>query len=246
MGEKDSYAGFADRYDLFPHDEAASAFFRRLFAESRVTAALDCACGTGRDLIMFHALGCAVTGADLSPAMLAKARENLEAAGVGAPLHEIDFRTLPAHFKRPFDAVACLSGALTEAGSEAEMLRALRSMHAVLREGGLLILTQGMTEKLWRERRRFILDVNTPDVSRLFVIDYLERGVRFNILDVFHSEKESGPKVWSMVHPHVLFSDDYRRLLGEAGFSDVRLFGGYGFEAYDAETSNRLIVVARR
>ncbi|MCG8445061.1 MAG: hypothetical protein MI753_05000 [Hyphomicrobiales bacterium] len=49
-----------------------------------------------------------------------------------------------------------------------------------------------------------------------------------------------------MVHPHVLFSDDYRRLLGEAGFSDVRLFGGYGFEACDAETSNRLIVVARR
>ena len=84
------------------------------------------------------------------------------------------------------------------------------------------------------------------DVSRLFVIDYLERGVRFNILEVFHSEKESGLKVWSMVRPHVLFSDDYRRLLGEAGFSDVRLFGGYGFEAYDAETSNRLIVVARQ
>lgn len=41
MGEKDSYAGFADRYDLFPHDEAASAFFRRLFAENRVTAVLD-------------------------------------------------------------------------------------------------------------------------------------------------------------------------------------------------------------
>lgn len=246
MGAGDSYAGFAERYDLFPHDEAASAFFRRLFAENNVTAVLDCACGTGRDLIMFHALGCTVTGADLSRAMLAKAEENLQAAGVDAPLHQIDFRELPAHFTAPFDAVACLSGSLMEAASEAEMLGALRSMRAVLREDGLLILTQGMTDKLWRSQQRFILDVNTPEVSRLFVIDYLEHGARFNILDVCHSEKESGLKVWSMEHPYVLFGDDYRRMLGEAGFSDVRLFGSYGFDAYDTENSNRLIVVARR
>ena len=246
MGGKDSYEGLADRYDLFPHNQAAYRFFRNLFEENRVSRVLDCACGTGRDLIVFRKLGCDAVGTDLSESMLARAGKNLAAAQVNVPLHQIDFRELPAHFDQPFDAVACLSGSLMEAADEAEMLSALCSMYAVLRDGGLLILTQGMTDKLWREKWRFILDVNTPDVSRLFVIDYLERGARFNILDISHSDTESGLSVWSVEHPHVLFGDDYRRLLPKAGFSDVQLFGGYGFEAYEPEESGWLIVVARR
>lgn len=246
MGGNDRYAGFASRYDLFPIDPAAREFFRRLFAEHQVSTVLDCACGTGRDLTLFHSLGCDVIGSDLSPSMLAKARQTLAHGGIQAPLHEIDYRDLPAHFDRPFEAVACLGGSLLESSNESEMLRALRSMHEVLRQGGLLVLTQGMTDKLWRERPRFILDVNTPEISRVFVIDYFDHGARFDILDVFHSSSESGLKAWSIVHPHVLLGADYERLLKRAGFTDVRLLGGYDFAAYDVEASDRLIVVARK
>ena len=246
MGTKDRYEGFADRYDLFPRDPAEPGFYRRLFARNQVAKVLDCACGTGRELILFHSLGCEVVGTDLSPAMLARARESLAAAGIDAPLSALDYRDLPGQFDRPFDAVVCLSGSLLEASSEAEMLRALRSMHAVLRDGGLLVLTQGMTDKLWRERPRFILETNSAEISRLFVIDYLDHGARFNILDISHSPEESGMKVWSIDHPRVLLGADYERLLDEAGFAEVQLFGRYDFEAYDAETSDRLIAVARR
>ena len=246
MSTNDRYEGFVDRYDLFPSDPADREFFRRLFVENRVARVLDCACGTGRDLITFHSLGCEVVGSDLSPSMLEKARKNLTAAHVDAPLYRMDFRDLPTHFDQPFDAVVCLSGSLLEVPDETEMLRGLRSMHAVLRQGGLLVLTQGMTDKLWRERPRFLLEINTSDLSRLFVIDYFDHGARFNILDVFHSSRESGLKVWSMDHPRVLLGADHRRLLHGARFADVQLFGGYDFETYDVETSNRLIVVARK
>ena len=244
MTTNDKYEGFAERYDLFPHDPSSGAFFRRLFHENHVTSVLDCACGTGRDLILFHSLDCDVVGSDLSPSMLAAAEGNLASAGIEVPLLAIDYRDLPENFDRLFDAVTCLSGALLEASDDADMLRALRSMRAVLRRGGLLILTQGMTDKMWRERPRFILDRNTSDVSRVFVIDYSDHGAHFNILDIRHSSDEGGLKVWSMEHRRVLLAADYERLLREAGFSDVRLFGAYDFEPYDAEQSDRLIVVA--
>ncbi len=244
MSTNDPYEGFADRYDLFPRDPADREFFRRLFVGNRVTRLLDCACGTGRDLLTFQSLGCEVVGSDLSPSMLSVARKTLEAAGIDAPLHRLDFRDLPAHFDRPFDAVVCLSGSLLEVADETEILRALSSMHAVLRPGGLLVLTQGMTDKLWRERPRFLLEINTAEFSRVFVIDYFERGARFNILDIHHTPEDAGLQVWTMEHPHVPLGADYERLLRGLGFADVRLFGGYDSEPYDLETSNRLIVVA--
>ena len=246
MSTQDRYEGFAERYDLFPQDPAEADFFRRLFARHQVSRVLDCACGTGRDLILFQALGCEVAGSDLSPAMLARARQNLAAAGLELPLKELDYRDLAAHFNRPFDAVVCLRGSLLEAGDEAEMLRALCSLRAVLRDGGLVVLTQGMTDKLWRERPRFILETDTAAFSRLFVIDYLDRGARFNVLDILRTPGESGLKVWSIDHPRVLLGADYERLLQEAGFTEIRLLGGCDFQDYDAETSDRLIVLARR
>ena len=50
---KDAYADFAERYDwMKQEDPTRTEFFRRLFSRHRVRTLLDCACGTGRDLIL--------------------------------------------------------------------------------------------------------------------------------------------------------------------------------------------------
>ena len=78
------------------------------------------------------------------------------------------------------------------------------------------------------------------------MIDYLDHGARFNVLDIFHSPKKDGLKVWSMIQPRILLGADYERLLREAEFAEVQLFGSYKFDTYDPETSELLIVVACR
>jgi ubiquinone/menaquinone biosynthesis C-methylase UbiE len=171
----DLYTGFADRYDLFftrfgEHAAALVEFYRRLFAENRVQRVLDCACGTGHDLLLFHSLGCEVVGTDISEAMLAQARKNLAACGLEIPLLRVDYRELPGHFDRQFDAVMCLSTSIAHMPTEAEVLRAVGSMRGVLRDGGLLVLSQGTSDRQWRDKPRFVLAVNTPDFSRLFVM----------------------------------------------------------------------------
>ena len=247
----DEYHGFAERYDRFhgrfdQHDRKEASFFERLFSEHAVESVLDCACGTGHHLHLFHTLGYQVAGSDISDAMLIQARKNLVNAGI--PLHKVDYRQLPQHFEQRFDAVVCLSSSLLHMPTEAEARRALHSMHGVLRDGGLLILSQGTTDRQWQEKPRFILAVDELDLTRLFVIDYEGLGARYHILDVVRGTGGEAPRleVWSVEYPRIYLRDDYERLLQAAGFEAVTFYGSNGFAAYDRETSRRLIVVARR
>ena len=247
----DLYAGFADRYDLFhgeygQHDPEQVSFFRELFARHGARTILDCACGTGRHLHLFHTLGCQVTGSDISPSMLAQARKNLAGAGINVPLHQADYRALPQHFTTRFDAVTCLSSSLLHMEDDNQVFLALRSMRAVLHKGSILVLTQGTTDRQWAEKPRFILAANTSDFSRLFVIDYLDAGARYNIVDIHRGGGREELEVWSVEYPRILLHDDQRRLLRVAGFAPVEFYGSYRFVPYDKEQSRRLIAIGRR
>ena len=247
----DPYADLAAHYDRFfgawgEHDPAVAAFFRQLWAEHGVRRVLDCACGTGHDLALFAALGCEVVGSDISVAMLAQAARHLAGAGLNVPLHRADYRELPAHFAQPFEAVVCLSSSLLHMPDEAQALRALTSMGAALRPGGLLVLTQGTTDRQWRDKPRFLLAADTPDYTRLFVIDYVGEGARYNIIDITRDEGHNALQSWSVDYACVLLRDDYARLLPAAGFTRATFYGGYDRQPYDIEASRRLIVVAVR
>jgi glycine/sarcosine N-methyltransferase len=248
---QDLYEGFAERYDRFyakfgRHDPNVVSFYRQLFDENDVHSILDCACGTGRDLHLFHSLGCDVVGSDISESMLTQAQKNLTGCDLHVPLHQADYRELPDHFSRSFDAVVCLSSSILHMPDNEQVLRAFASMRSVLRDGGLLVLTQGTSDRQWREKPRFISAVNTSDFTRLFVIDYLERGARYNILDIVHGEQARDFHVWSVEYPHMLLRADYDRLLRKSGFENVSFYGTYRFDPYDEDTSHRLIIVARR
>ena len=245
----DLYEGFAERYDLAigrwdEFEPTILEFFRRLFVKNRVDTVLDCACGTGRHLLLFHSLGCQVWGSDVSESMLAQARNNLAHYGVEVLLHKADYRDLPDRFDRRFDAVVCL-GAIGYMPDEAEVLRAFGRMRAVLREGGVLVLTTIPTDRQWQEKPRFALAANNERTSRLFVMDYLERRVHYDILDIFHSQETSGLDVWN-AELTVLLRDDQERLLKAAGFQNVEFYGSFGLDPYDKQTSDKLITVAQK
>ena len=247
---RDPYAGFAERYDLFhgefgQHNPTEVGFFAELFARHQVETVLDCACGTGRHLHLFHSLGYQVTGSDLSPSMLEQARVNLAGLGLGIPLSQADYRELPQHYDRTFDAVVCLSSSILHMPDDEQALRALRSMRDVLRPSGILVLTQGTTDRQWREKPRFLVATNTPDFTRLFVIDYEGVGARYNILDLYHTEERNELQTWSVTYPRILLRDDQERLLIAAGFARVDFYGSFEFEPYDKETSRQLIAVAQ-
>jgi ubiquinone/menaquinone biosynthesis C-methylase UbiE len=135
----DLYENFADRYDLFygkftEYDPLVRDFYRKLFADNQIHRVLDCACGTGRDLYLFHSLGCEAIGSDISDSMLAQARKNRSQCKIDIPLYKVDFRKLPEKFEQRFDAVVCLSRSILHMPNEEEVMLALRSMREVLKE----------------------------------------------------------------------------------------------------------------
>jgi glycine/sarcosine N-methyltransferase len=245
MREADPYRGFAERYDAFGKGSPERrAFFEGLFRRNGVRSVLDCACGTGGDLLLFRSLGCDVVGSDLSEAMLGRARERLRTAEAEIPLVRADFRHLPRAVAGPFDAVVCLSTSLPHLHDEAEIVRSLESMRAVLRDGGILVLDQGMTDRQWTEKPRFIPAINTPEFSRLMAIDYTEETFVVHVIDFLEEDGERAFHVDRFVY-RALLRDDYDRLLRVAGFRDVEFLGGFDGRPYDRVQSRRMIVVAR-
>jgi glycine/sarcosine N-methyltransferase len=242
----DAYENFADRYDWMKlKNPAREEFFRRIFSEHGVTRVLDCSCGTGQDLIMFHSLGCEVAGSDLSPAMLDQAKKNLDGAGLDITIQKTDFRELEANFDSSFDAVVCLSSSINEILEDAEALRALRSMKSVLRPGGILVFDQGLSDAVIKERPAFDPIVNNRDFSRLFTMGYTEEFMTVNIFDFIHTEDRYDFRK-SSVCLRIRLQDDWKQLIREAGYEKAGFFGDWNLAHYDTAVSRRLIAVARK
>ena len=77
----DEYKILADVYDILNPKEdvlAQKGFFETLVKKNSVLKVLDCACGTGWHLSMFHDMGLTCFCSDLSPEMLTLAKTNLE------------------------------------------------------------------------------------------------------------------------------------------------------------------------
>ncbi|MGD9379826.1 MAG: class I SAM-dependent methyltransferase [candidate division WOR-3 bacterium] len=248
---KDKYRDFADRYDLFhgefgEHKPVYRTFFQKLFVENKVHSVLDCACGTGHDLYLVYSLGCEVIGSDISESMLAHARKNLKSLDIKIPLQKIDYRLVHKQFKHKFDAVVCLSSSILHMPDKKEVIKAFLSMRRILRDNGLLVLTQGTTDKQWKQKPRFLMACSKKDFMRMFVIDYLERGARYNIVDIWHGKPKPEMKVWHVDYEQILLKDDYSKLLQLAGFRKVRFYGSYKYEPYSKKESDMLIVVAHK
>ena len=96
-------------------------------------------CHIGFDSISLARRGARVTGADFSPASLAKARDLAARAGVEVEFVEADATALPRELHGRFDLVYATMGVICWI----EDLGAwMRSVHAALRPGGRLVLVE--------------------------------------------------------------------------------------------------------
>jgi SAM-dependent methyltransferase len=134
----DAYERLADHYDLFT---AGYQYRRWVTVLDRLATdhgmrgrrALDLACGTGRALQPLLDLGYEVVGCDLSPSMVAVARERHPDVSLAVA----DLRALPELGR--FDLVLCLDDVFNYLLDERELRAAFRSVRTVLASGGLMV-----------------------------------------------------------------------------------------------------------
>lgn len=208
--------------------------------------ALDAACGTGRLLVPYLHAGIDVDGCDISPDMLALARERAMREGLAPPnlyaqaMHELE---LPRRYRT---IIVC--GGFGLGGERDHDVEALRRLFAHLEPGGMLVLDNEAPfarPGLWRywvedERnelpreyrdegdRRVTDDGSELELrSRILEVDPLAQRV---VIQMRAGLRENGELVGEEEHTLAMtlyFTHEIVLLLERTGFVDIQLRAGY-------------------
>jgi SAM-dependent methyltransferase len=160
---RETYDAFAGSYDEFNHRYQYESWTGKLLERAEATGLegyrlLDVGCGTGLSFVAPLAQGWAVTGCDISPRMVERARAR---AGERAALQVADMRALPRFGE--FDLVWAVNDAVNYLLGVDELRAALVGMRRNLAPGGVILF-----------------DVNTIAAYRSFFAEevVVERGGR--------------------------------------------------------------------
>ncbi|MFD4632395.1 methyltransferase domain-containing protein [Streptomyces sp. NPDC058284] len=209
----------------------------QLPAGSRV---LDLCCGPGLYLVPLARRGCAVTGVDLSPAMLKRAEAACEAAGADVRLVRADMLT---HVEQEsYDVVLNLFTSFGYFDDPLDNERVLRNAHDSLVPGGRLLIDVMGKEVLagWIGRPQVVeLDGGAYVVQRDTVLDSWTR------LRTDWTLVRDGEAREASLTSFLYSAAELRALFEAAGFTDVRCYGGFDGGPYDHH-SKRLIVSGTR
>ena len=186
----------------------------RQYAKRPVVTLLDIRCGGGKNVLNLNQ-DFDITGLDLSPAMLAQAKElNPDCVFVQG-----DMRTF--RLGQTFDAVL-MDDAISHMNCRADFIAAFSTAYAHLNPGGVMIATPDVTIETFQQNKTTITPVTQDGLDVVFVEnvydpdpadEQYETTILYLIRD--HGRLRVETEHWTMG----LFSlDTWRRVLHETGF----------------------------
>ena len=243
------YGAFAEYYDSLTsnvsYDETAK-YVADILDENGIKKGilLDLACGTGTMSVQMAKRGYEVIGIDNSPEMLNEAREKAYEAEKDILFLCQDMCNIDLY--GTVECTICLLDSLNHLESEEELLAAFKGVSLFTVPGGLFIFDVNTQYK-----HKYVLGNNTfvydnDDVYCVWQNEYDDESKTVEIfLDFFEEENELYRRS-SEYFTECAFSDEtIRRLLKEAGFSNVRAYGELSRNA-PSETEERIFYVARK
>jgi len=242
----------ADRYvDFFEQrfeaaDEQAEALLALVATEydADPKTALDLACGTGRHVFAFADRGVDAEGLDFSESFVERARATAAERDLpgSVAFHEHDLRELD-EWTGSYDLVTSFWNSLGYYDRETDE-RILANAHRLLSEEGVLVIE---TSNKHSDLRDFE-PASVSENNRLFVErrDYdVETGRFHTTLDRFDATGEGYEYEYSMEWENRIYAPAVlRELCEDAGFDDVRLFGGFDGETVTLD-SDSVVVLAQ-
>lgn len=243
------YGAFAEYYDSLTsnvsYDETAK-YVADILNENGIKKGilLDLACGTGTMSVQMAKRGYEVIGIDNSPEMLSEAREKAYEAGEDILFLCQDMCDIDLY--GTVECTICLLDSLNHLESEEELLAAFKGVSLFTVPGGLFIFDVNTQYK-----HKYVLGNNTfvydnDDVYCVWQNEYDDESKTVEIFLDFFEEENGLYRRSSEYFNECAFSDEtIRRLLKEAGFSDVKAYGELSGHA-PSETEERIFYVARK
>ena len=252
------YNSFADDYDRFVNWPERLAFELPFIkgvlnrAGSHYPSVLDAACGTGQHALALAALGYNAAGADLSPGMIERARQNAAERELQVRFEVAGFGELGETFRRgSFDSLLCLGNSLPHVPDQKELAIALLDFASVLKPGGLLLVQNRNFDQVLKQQARWMEPQGARESEREWLFlrfyDFLDDGtIDFNILRL---QRKIGT-AWQMQVTQTrllpLTQAELQDALLTAGFCKIEWYGGLDGAPFEAEKSGNLVVVGRK
>ena len=223
--------------------ERETPFWKILFKKYQILNAHDCACGTGHHLLLFSELGIHCSGSDLSKPMVHEAKKKCEERNLEIDIIQADFRNIESFLKEPVDLIVNLGNSLAYLNKEEDIQSYLEGCNNSLSRNGILVIDTRNYDYLLKERPRFIPLSFREDYGFIYVIDYLKDKIQFNVLYINLSNKDF--QFFTTTYFPILY-DKLIHYLNESGFEFKNQFSNYNFEAFNLQSSSKLIIVAKK
>jgi SAM-dependent methyltransferase len=235
---------FEDLVDWEKRLAGEEPFYRKVFEEVGAKSVLDAACGTGRHASLFHSWGLKVSGADVSPRMIEKARAAFgDPEGLSWSVRGFEES---AGQEDPFDVVLCVGNSLSLAPDTKTVEAAVYAMAGAVRKGGAVIVHLQNRWRfedgpcLWQKCRR----TSTPDGDAYVVkgVHRCGRRAYVELLLIPVDDPEGMKSTRLDLTPIEVV--DLEKMFRDCGAAGVELYGSYKETPYEREKSVDLIVKA--
>lgn len=250
------YQHVARYYDLLHEELVDDITFLADLAEQFGDPILEVGCGTGRLLLPLARLGHTVVGVDASAAMLDIARDKLatadDAVRARVSIEQGEFSEV--RLERQFSLAVIAYNTLMHL-SPAGLAFCLGNVRRHLHPGGGLFIDvdnptevhdPGQDGLLLLDRVAYDKERDELTVLSVSSVGDGERQTRDTVWMVDVTPAEGGPlnRTVARTTLHYYFAHQLEQILETAGFRLIAQYGDYEREAYSADESPRLLLVA--
>jgi 2-polyprenyl-3-methyl-5-hydroxy-6-metoxy-1,4-benzoquinol methylase len=230
-----TYDELADYYHLMFEnwdvsvERQAAVLSRVLYRNCGLTTTahiLDCACGIGTQSLGLAKLGFQVTGCDLSPRAIERARLEDSRRNSNVQFSVANMLDLTSLGESHFDTVICMDNSLPHLESAEHLLQAAEQMRSRLRPGGSLMASIRDYDQLIDERPVVQAPVFYRDQGRRRIVFQIWEWIdaRRYIFHLYITRELASE--WQTFHTTGLYrairSDELGEILSQAGFKNLR------------------------
>jgi len=224
---------------LYKHrdNEEAHKFMRNLTAFLNLKPdahILDVACGRGRHAIYLNSIGYTVTGIDLSENNIKHAKD------YGNETLSFIKHDMCHPMKDNYDAVFNLFTSFGYFEKEEDNVRAISSMSKNMKAKGcgvidFLNLNHTLKNMVTHEQKQ--IDGITFKITKHIENGFLYKNINF---------EADGKTLHFTERLKCIYLETFKKYFETAGLSITHLFGNYDMDNYNAETSDRLIMIFQK
>ncbi|PQB06580.1 SAM-dependent methyltransferase [Polaribacter filamentus] len=218
------------------NNEEALLFMKNIttfLALPKTTHILDLPCGKGRHAVFLNSLGYKVTGGDLSKNSIKYAQE-FENDSLNFSVHD-----MRKPFNNQYNAVFNLFTSFGYFEDDKDDILILQNIKDGLKKDGVFVfdfLNAEFVKATLVAKETKIVDGITFNITREIKDGFILKNISFFADDENHSYTE---------RVKYLEAKKMKAYFEKVGFTITNIFGNYNLSTFDAQTSKRLILVAK-